>query len=200
MLKLLLSSMALGIGLAVDASIISMANGMNDQLMRKKRMFIIAAMFSIFQGLMPIIGYIIGHTAYNTLDFIEKYHILPIISLILLSILGLIMLIPGIKYVITRDEIDLKFERDTKIPFKIIFNQAIATSIDALSVGVVISNYTVSEAIICVVIIALVTFAICLPSVLIGKKIGLKLGPFNQIVGGIILIIIGLVIFFTGIF
>lgn len=200
MLKLLLSSMALGIGLAVDASIISMANGMNDQLMRKKRMFIIAAMFSIFQGLMPIIGYIIGHTAYTALDFIEKYHILPIISLIILSILGLIMLIPGIKYVITRDEIDLKFERDTKIPFKIIFNQAIATSIDALSVGVVISNYTVSEAIICVVIIALVTFAICLPSVLIGKKIGLKLGPFNQIVGGIILIIIGLVIFFTGIF
>ena len=200
MLKLLLSSMALGIGFAVDASIISMANGMNDQLMRKKRMFIIAAMFSIFQGLMPIIGYIIGHTAYTALDFIEKYHILPIISLIILSILGLIMLIPGIKYVITRDEIDLKFERDTKIPFKIIFNQAIATSIDALSVGVVISNYTVSEAIICVVIIALVTFAICLPSVLIGKKIGLKLGPFNQIVGGIILIIIGLVIFFTGIF
>lgn len=200
MLKLLLSSMALGIGLAVDASIISMANGMNDQLMRKKRMFIIAAMFAIFQGLMPIIGYIIGHTAYTALDFIEKYHILPIISLIILSILGLIMLIPGIKYVITRDEIDLKFERDTKIPFKIIFNQAIATSIDALSVGVVISNYTVSEAIICVVIIALVTFAICLPSVLIGKKIGLKLGPFNQIVGGIILIIIGLVIFFTGIF
>lgn len=200
MLKLLLSSMALGIGLAVDASIISMANGMNDQLMRKKRMFIIAAMFAIFQGLMPIIGYIIGHTAYTALDFIEKYHILPIISLIILSILGLIMLIPGIKYVITRDEIDLKFERDTKIPFKIIFNQAIATSIDALSVGVVISNYTVSEAIICVVIIALVTFAICLPSVLIGKKIGLKLGPFNQIIGGLILIIIGLVIFFTGIF
>ena len=200
MLKLLLSSMALGIGLAVDASIISMANGMNDQLMRKKRMFIIAAMFAIFQGLMPILGYIIGHTAYTALDFIEKYHILPIISLIILSILGLMMLIPGIKYVITRDEIDLKFERNTKIPFKIIFNQAIATSIDALSVGVVISDYTVSEAIICVVIIALVTFAICLPSVLIGKKIGLKLGPFNQIVGGLILIIIGLVIFFTGIF
>jgi len=86
-----------------------------------------------------------------------------------------------------------------KITFKLIFIQSIATSIDALSTGLTFANYNVFEALMVTFLISLVTFIICIISVIIGKKFGTKLGNKALIVGGIILIIIGLEIFITGI-
>lgn len=76
--------------------------------------------------------------------------------------------------------------------------QAIATSIDALSVGLTISEYTIPMAIVAAIIIAIVTIIICLAAVVIGKKFGTKLGSKAELLGGIILIAIGLEIFITG--
>ena len=78
--------------------------------------------------------------------------------------------------------------------------QAVATSIDALSVGFTIANYEVVEALICTGIIAVVTTLICLGAVYIGEKFGSKLGCKAQILGGIILIGIGIEIFISGMF
>ena len=200
MLKLVLSSLALGVGLAMDASAVSMANGLNDNKMRLKKIFLIAGMFGLFQGLMPLLGYILGHTLYEALDFIEKYHIIPIIALVILFIIGSHMIVEGINEIIERRKGEDTESNPTSLTLKLLIIQAIATSIDALSVGIVISDYSVANAIMASIIIALVTFMICIPSVYIGKRVGLKLGPYAQILGGSILVIIGFIIFFTGIF
>ena len=200
MLKLILSSLALGVGLAMDASAVSMANGLNDNKMRLKKIFLIAGMFGLFQGLMPLLGYILGHTLYEALDFIEKYHIIPIIALVILFIIGSHMIVEGINEIIERRKGEDTESNPTSLTLKLLIIQAIATSIDALSVGIVISDYSVANAIVTSIIIALVTFMICIPSVYIGKRVGLKLGPYAQILGGSILVIIGFIIFFTGIF
>lgn len=200
MLKLILSGLALGVGLAMDASAVSMANGLNDNKMRLKKIFLIAGMFGLFQGLMPLLGYILGHTLYEALDFIEKYHIIPIIALVILFIIGSHMIVEGINEIIERRKGEDTESNPTSLTLKLLIIQAIATSIDALSVGIVISDYSVANAIVTSIIIALVTFMICIPSVYIGKRVGLKLGPYAQILGGSILVIIGFIIFFTGIF
>lgn len=202
MLKLFISSMALGVGLAMDASAVSMANGLNDNKMKLRKIFLIAGMFAFFQALMPLIGYLLGHTLYETLDFIEKYKIIPILALVILFIIGAKMAVEGINELIDTKKGKKVEDLENKkvLSLKLLIIQAIATSIDALSVGVVIADYSVKNAIICALIVALVTFVICVPSVFIGKKIGLKIGPFAEILGGAILIVIGFIIFFTGIF
>lgn len=202
MLKLFISSMALGVGLAMDASAVSMANGLNDNKMKLRKIFLIAGMFAFFQALMPLIGYLFGHTLYETLDFIEKYKIIPILALVILFIIGAKMAVEGINELIDTKKGKKVEDLENKkvLSFKLLIIQAIATSIDALSVGVIIADYSVKNAIICAIIVALVTFVICVPSVFIGKKIGLKIGPFAEILGGAILIVIGFIIFFTGIF
>ena len=205
MVKLIISSMALGIGLAMDASAVSMANGLNDNKMKLRKVFLIAGMFGFFQALMPLIGYLLGHTVYEAFSFIEKYKIIPILALLILAFIGGKMLFEGIKDIKeakkeNSDDNENKEINVKKLTFGLLIVQAIATSIDALSVGITISDYSIKEAIICALIVDLMTFIICVPSVYIGKKVGMKLGPWAEILGGSILIIIGLIIFFTGIF
>jgi len=200
MLKLILGSLGLGVGLAMDASAVSMANGLNDNKMRLRKILLIAGMFGLFQGLMPLLGYMLGHTLYEALDFIEKYHVVPIVALVILFIVGIRMAVDGINCIIDRRKGIEKECEISHLTIKALIIQAIATSIDALSVGIAIADYSVTNAIICALIIAIVTFLICIPSVFIGKKVGLKLGPAAQILGGSILIVIGFIIFFTGIF
>ena len=77
--------------------------------------------------------------------------------------------------------------------------QGIATSIDALSVGFTVSDYNLTQALVCALLIALVTFFICLGGILIGRKFGTKLSGKASIFGGIILIAIGIEIFITGV-
>lgn len=182
-------SFLLGVGLAMDASAVSMANGLKEPKMKNIKLFFIAGMFGIFQALMPLIGYFIGHAF---LSYIEIF--IPWIALVLLVVIGGKMLIDGIK-----DEKEDDKAED-KLSLKVIFLQAIATSIDALSVGFTIANYTVTEALICALIICLVTIIICICAVFIGKKFGTKLGNKACILGGIVLIAIGIEIFISGIF
>ncbi len=180
------NSALLGVGLAMDAFSVSLANGLNEPKMKKGRMCKIAAVFSVFQAAMPMIGWVCVHTVLQYFNKFEKF--IPWIALILLGYIGIKMLVDGIKN---------KDSQETKkaVGFKELTIQGIATSIDALSVGFTISDYNWLMAVVCAVIIAVVTFVICTAGLVIGKKFGTKLSGKASILGGVILIGIGIEIF-----
>lgn len=182
-----LNSILLGVGLAMDACAVSMANGLNEANMKRSKHVLIAVAFGVFQAIMPLIGYFIGHAF---IEYIERF--IPWIALILLGFLGTKTIVECMN---NKDEEEAS---NKPLTMKMLFIQAIATSIDALSVGLTISDYTIPMAITSAVIIAGVTFVICYVAVIIGKKFGTKLGNKAELLGGIILIAIGLEIFITG--
>lgn len=182
------NSLLLGAGLAMDAFTVSLANGLGEPDMKKRKMFGVAGMFGIFQGVMPLIGWYCVHTFINYFSQFEKF--IPWISLFLLSFIGGKMLLEAKRG---------GEEENPAIDFAGLFVQGIATSIDALSVGFTIAEYSFMQALISALIIAAVTFVICLVGVVLGKKFGTALAGKASVIGGIILIIIGLEIFITGI-
>lgn len=184
------NSVLLGVGLAMDAFSVSMANGLNEPKMRMKKMCGIAGAFAFFQFLMPMLGWICVHTIVQYFQMFEKF--IPWIALFLLLYIGGSMLMEGIK---GGEEEELK-----GVGLKALLIQGIATSIDALSVGFTIVDYGFMMAFVCSVIIAIVTFFICFGGLEIGKQVGTKLSGKAAILGGVILIFIGLEIFITGVF
>ena len=188
MIKLLIQAALLGVGLAMDAFSVSMANGMNEKKMAISRMIQTAIVFAGFQFLMPMIGWFAVHTVSSA--FTIFMDAVPWIALILLLYIGGGMIKEGLD-----EEEEAEYEASTR---KLLI-QGIATSIDALSVGFTIADYTLSSAFITSVIIAVVTFIICFTGVLLGKKFGMAFANKSSILGGIILIFIGIEIFVTGI-
>lgn len=184
------NSILLGVGLAMDAFSVSMANGLNEPQMSRKKTCGIAGVFAFFQFLMPMIGWICVHTIVQYFRMFEKF--IPWIALFLLLYIGGSMLKDGI----TRSEEDEK----SGVGFKALLVQGIATSIDALSVGFTIADYGFVMALVCSLLIAAVTFFICVTGLRIGKKFGTKLSNKAAILGGVILIFIGIEIFVTGVF
>lgn len=187
----LVTSFLLGVGLAMDAFSVSLANGLNEPEMKPRKMTFIAGIFAFFQGLMPMIGWVCVHTILQVFEVFEKF--IPWIALILLAYIGGKMLMDGIKNEI--ETVDA-----CGITLKALMVQGVATSIDALSVGFTIAEYNFVMALICVIIIMIVTYVICFGGLIIGKKFGTKLSNKATIMGGIILILIGLEIFITGVF
>ncbi len=184
------NSILLGVGLAMDAFSVSLANGLNEPLMKKGRTCAIAGVFSFFQFAMPLIGWICVRTVAKYFYAFEKA--IPYIALILLCFIGVNMIIEGVKNNKVNDENHIT-------SFLALLVQGVATSIDALSVGFTISNYGVLEALVACLIIGVVTFGVCFEGLLIGKKFGTKLMGKANLLGGIILIFIGFEIFITGI-
>lgn len=183
------NSILLGVGLAMDAFSVSLANGLNEPQMSQKKMWGVAGVFAFFQALMPMIGWVCVHTIVQYFKAFEKF--IPWIALFLLLYIGGSLLIEGIK---GGDE-----EEEQRVGKSTLLVQGIATSIDALSVGFTIADYNLVMAIVCAVIIAVVTFIICMGGLKIGKTLGTKLAGKAEILGGIILIFIGIEIFITGI-
>lgn len=179
----------LGIGLAMDAFSVSLANGLNEQNMKKGKMLLVAGTFAFFQGLMPLIGWVCVHTVLEKFKSFEKF--IPWIALILLLFIGGKMLIDGISH--------KEGEEMQRVGIWALLVQGIATSIDALSVGFTIAEYGIGQALVAVLIIASLTFAICFGGIVIGKTFGTKLSGKATVFGGIILIAIGVEIFLTGI-
>ena len=190
MIKLLIQAALLGVGLAMDAFSVSMANGMNEKKMAISRMIQIAIVFAAFQFLMPMIGWFAVHTVSSA--FTIFMDAVPWIALILLLYIGGGMIKDGFE---EEEEEEAEYEASTR---KLLI-QGIATSIDALSVGFTIADYTLTSAFITSVIIAVVTFIICYVGVVLGKKFGMAFANKSSIFGGIILIFIGIEIFVTGI-
>lgn len=182
-----LNSVLLGVGLAMDAFSVSMANGLNEPNMKKGRMNMIAGMYSFFQFAMPMIGWLCVHAIVEKFQAFEKF--IPWIALALLAYIGGEMVIKGIR------KEESSREEETGLPFGKLLIQGIATSLDALSVGFTIEQYTTSMALVASLIIAVVTHFICIGGLVIGKKFGNKLADKASIFGGVILIGIGIEIF-----
>lgn len=186
-----LNAILFGVGLAMDAFSVSLANGLDDPKMKKNKMIGIAGVFAGFQALMPVIGWICVHTVVEYFKSFEKF--IPWIALVLLIYIGGKMLIEGIKNK-SGEEYEIG-----KLTFGALLLQGVATSIDALSVGFTIADYDFITALIEAVIISAVTFAICMGGLILGKKFGTKLAGKASILGGVILIAIGIEIFVSGI-
>ncbi len=186
------NSVLLGVGLAMDAFSVSLANGLNETCMKRKKMCGVAGVFALFQAAMPMIGWICVHTIVEKFQAFEKF--IPFIALVLLVYIGGKMLMEGWK---KNDEDE---EECKAVGISALMVQGVATSIDALSVGFTIAEYGLVMALVCAAIIAVVTFFICLAGIAIGKKFGTKLANKASVFGGVILIVIGLEIFLNGIF
>ena len=187
-----LMSIALGAGLAMDAFSVSLANGLNEPCMGVKKMCGVAGIFSLFQFAMPLIGWICVHTVMQYFAFFGK--LIPWIALGLLGYIGGKMLYEGIT---------CKGEEDcgcAKVGLSALLVQGVATSIDALSVGFTIADYDWLMALVCCLVIAIVTFILCSIGLLLGKTFGTKLAGKASVLGGSILIIIGIKIFVDGVF
>lgn len=184
------NSILLGVGLAMDAFSVSLANGLNEPKMRKGRMCSIAGVFAFFQFAMPMAGWICVCTVARFFSAFERF--IPWIALILLCYIGGSMLAEGIK----SKGID---SEKPAVGFAALLVQGVATSIDALSVGFTIADYNCIEAVLACLVIAVTTFFICMGGLAIGKKAGTRLAGKASILGGIILIFIGFEIFITGI-
>ena len=185
----LVNSVLMGIGLAMDAFSVSLTNGLNENQMKIKRMCLIAGCFTFFQFIMPVLGWILVHTVSN---YFEKFsELIPWIALFLLLYIGGKMLIEAVH----KSEED---ENVNKLTFSVLILQGIATSIDALSVGFAIADYNFLMALASSVIIAVVTFVICIGGLIIGKKAGTVLRRKAELLGGFILIGIGIEIFIRG--
>lgn len=185
----LVNSVLMGIGLAMDAFSVSLTNGLNENQMKIKRMCLIAGCFTFFQFIMPVLGWILVNTVSN---YFEKFsELIPWIALFLLLYIGGKMLIEAVH----KSEED---ENVNKLTFSVLILQGIATSIDALSVGFAIADYNFLMALASSVIIAVVTFVICIGGLIIGKKAGTVLRRKAGLLGGFILIGIGIEIFIRG--
>ncbi len=182
------NSILLGIGLAMDAFSVSLANGLNEPCMKKSKMLGVAGVFSLFQFAMPMIGWICVSTVAQYFAAFEKF--IPWIALGLLGYIGGKMLYEGIKN-------KSSCEEKPSVGFSALLIQGVATSIDALSVGFTISDHNLIEALIACLLIGAVTFFICFAGIAIGKKAGTRLAGKAGIFGGAILIFIGLEIFIT---
>ena len=187
---LVIQSIALGVALAMDAFSVSMANGLNDPGMSKKKLCTIAGTFGGFQFAMPMIGWFCVTTIKELFSKFEMF--IPWIALILLAVIGGKMLMDGIRGDSPEEG------SSSELSGKMLFLQGVATSIDALSTGFTTAEYNIFETFIASLIIAVVTFFICVAGVKLGKKFGLHLAGRAQILGGVILILIGLKICFIG--
>ena len=189
-LLFLMNSFFLGVADAMDAFSVSIANAIMEPNMAKSRKAKIAGVFGVFQFAMPMIGWFCVHTIAEYFLIFKKY--IPLIALVLLVFLGGKMLLEGFQ-----EQKSPSVKEQKPLRKRELFVQGIATSIDALSVGFAIASYTAPMAFVAALIIGIVTFFICEIGLSLGMKFGTKLAGRATIVGGIILILIGIEIFFT---
>ena len=168
----------LGIGLAMDAFAVSICKGLSMKKMNWKNTIIIALYFGIFQALMPVIGYFLGTTFEGLVTKFDHW-----IAFALLLAIGGSM----IKEAFSKDEEN----KNDKVDFKTMSVLALATSIDALAVGITFAFFEVNV-LLAVTIIGLITFIISIIGVKIGNGFGDKYQSKAELMGGIILILLGI--------
>lgn len=174
----LLSLIFTGIGLAMDASAVSIAKGMSLPNGKNKNYALkLGLAFGIFQGLMPLIGYLAGSTFSGYIQSVDHW-----VAFILLALIGLNM--------IKESREEKENEEVSDLSLKVILLLAIATSIDALAVGVSFAFLKVNIVLACS-IIAIVTFILSFICVMVGKRLGSLFQKYAEIFGGIILMMIG---------
>ncbi len=192
-LTLLIQSVLLAVGLAMDAFAVSISDGLTMKKIIFRQAAAIAGAFGIFQALMPLLGYFLGS---SFADFISRWD--HYIALIFLGFIGGKMIYEGIREL----RQGKKEEKEYKFSFLSLLMQAIATSIDALVVGVsfVAMKMTITDMLIAVAIIGIITFGVSLVGIFMGKRFGELLGSKAEIAGGIILAGIGIKVFIEHMF
>lgn len=183
------NSILLGVGLAMDAFSVSLANGLNEPRMSPRREHAIAGTFAFFQFLMPLLGWVCVHALVEKFAGLQRY--VPWIALLLLLAIGGSMLLDGLRGEAVEDV--------PAIGMGALALQGVATSIDALSVGFTIAAYELTAALACALVIAAVTFGICVGGLRLGRAVGMRLSGKASILGGVILIGIGVEIWLKGI-
>lgn len=179
-----LSICLIGISLALDAFIVSVVNGLTINGLKKHQGIIIAITFGVFQGVMPVIGYFLGELFINYIKDFDHW-----VAFGLLLLIGLYMIYEGVKGIIKKEEL-----KENKFSYKKVLIQAIATSIDALAVGLTLSSIPIFIAWDALIITS-ITIAICLFGVFLGGVIHKFLKghlSIANIIGGVLLIAIGL--------
>lgn len=177
-----------GIALAMDAFAVSICKGIKMPKLRKSHIVIIAVFFGGFQMLMPLIGWLLGS---QFVQYISKFD--HWIAFALLAFIGVKMAIESFKH-----EEEECCKCDSKLDLKELVVLAIATSIDALAVGITFALYPDINILSSISIIGIVTFIICAGGVVIGHKFGAKFKSKAELLGGIVLVIIGLKLLIEG--
>ncbi len=174
----ILEILLLGIGLAMDAFAVSICKGLSMKKMNWKAAMIIALYFGIFQAIMPMVGYFLGTTFESFVTTFDHW-----IAFILLALIGGNMI---------KESFDNEDEKkNDKIDFKTMIVLAVATSIDALAVGITFAFFDVNL-LLAVSIIGVITFIISIFGVKIGNKFGDKYQNKAELMGGIILVLLGI--------
>ena len=174
-------TLLIGLTLSLDAFSIAVLKGFVRCKIDFKYIFIIASYFGLFQAFMPFLGYLIGDKLYDTISLYDHY-----IILFILSFIGINMCLNSFKENTVND----------KINFKEMIGLAIATSIDAFTVGITYSFFKINIYLTCI-LIGVITFIISSLGVIIGHKIGSKFNIKVEFIGGIFLILLGLKIFIS---
>lgn len=187
----IINSLALGVALAMDSFSVAIVDGLAEPNMSKGRHCFIAGIYGFFQFGMPLIGWFCVHKLVEYFKAFEKF--IPWIALILLLYLGISTILEGVKEKKHPEQVKKQAVSTRKVLL-----QAVATSIDALSVGFTIAKYAFPTAFLACLIIGVVTFFLSLLGLVIGRKVGTKILDKASFLGGTILIIIGLEIFITG--
>ena len=175
----MLEVILLSVALAMDAMAVSIVNGIKYRNYTDKAMFLASFSFGLFQGLMPLLGYLVFSPFIPYIEKIDHW-----IVLIVLSAIGINM----IKESFDKENIE---ERSQDFSFKILIYESIATAIDALSSGVALEAFPISPYLSCFLIFA-ITFVICLIAHRLGRRIALLLKDKATIMGGVILICLGI--------
>lgn len=168
----------LGIGLAMDAFAVAVCKGLSMKKIDFKKMGIVGTYFGLFQGLMPVIGYFLGTAFGDIITKIDHW-----VAFVLLGLIGINMLIEAFSK-------DCE-SSDDRVDFKAMLPLAIATSIDALAVGITLAFLKVNV-VVAALVIAVTTFVLSCVGVKIGNKFGNKYEKKAQFVGGVILVCMGI--------
>lgn len=177
-----------GLGLAVDSFLIALANGLDYPDIKRRKLLLLAAMFSAFQIIMPMLGWLCMHTVSVYIVYFDE--VLSWIAFAVMIWIGVKMIVDGIK----KQPLENK-KRSINIGAVIL--QCFATSVDSLAVGFAIASYTVYAALVCSVIIASVTFAMFVSGFIVGRKCGMRFADTASVIGGIVFIGIGVEILVT---
>ena len=178
----ILEIILISVGLAMDAFAVAICKGLSMKKMEWKKAIIIGLYFGFFQMLMPVIGYLLGYGFAETLENIDHW-----IAFILLAFIGGKMI---------KESFECKENANDSVDFKTMFMLAVATSIDALAVGITYAFLDVTNCVEVFGIIGIITFALSVIGVKIGNKFGDKYGNKAEFIGGVILICMGVKILF----
>ena len=173
----------LAVGLAADAFAVSLVQGVRMRTIRPSHVFVVAGAFGLFQGLMPPIGWLLGAQLGTYITAVDHWVVFG-----LLAVIGLKMvkdaIWPG------EDDSELESQQEAQLGWRGLLLLAVATSIDALAVGLSLAlmDVNIVEA---SIVIAVVTFLLSIIGVVIGHRFGLAFRRVAEVVGGLVLIGIG---------